>query len=482
MKKDIVVARGDGIGPEIMDASLEILRAAGAKLDVQEVVLGEKAFLAGHASGIEPAAWDAIRTRRVLFKAPLTTPQGGGYKSVNVTLRKSLGLFANVRPARSYAPALATKHPDMDVIVVRENEEDVYGGIEHQHTDEVTQCLKLITRPGSERICRYAFEVARAHGRRRVTCFTKDNIMKLTDGLFHQVFQEVAKEYPDIEAEHRIIDIGAAQLAATPEVFDVLVVPNLYGDILSDIAAQLVGSVGLAASSNVGENVAMFEAVHGSAPDLAGQGLANPSGLLLSGVQMLLHLGQVDVAERVANAWLTTLEQGIHPGDLYREGHSQRRVNTREFTDAVIERLGQEPKTLTPARFTGIRPVEMPQLTESKPAKRDLVGIDVFLRWNDDERKPERLAESLGVAGDNDLKLTMITNRGQKVWPNGFDETFCTDHWRCRFEKSGEDDAVEQRRMFDLLDRIDRSGLEVIKTEHLYLFDGRPGYSAGQGQ
>ena len=482
MKKDIVVARGDGIGPEIMDASLEILRAAGAKLDVQEVVLGEKAFLAGHASGIEPASWDAIRTRRVLFKAPLTTPQGGGYKSVNVTLRKSLGLFANVRPARSYAPALATKHPDMDVIVVRENEEDVYGGIEHQHTDEVTQCLKLITRPGSERICRYAFEVARAHGRRRVTCFTKDNIMKLTDGLFHQVFQEVAKEYPDIEAEHRIIDIGAAQLAATPEVFDVLVVPNLYGDILSDIAAQLVGSVGLAASSNVGENVAMFEAVHGSAPDLAGQGLANPSGLLLSGVQMLLHLGQVDVAERVANAWLTTLEQGIHPGDLYREGHSQRRVNTREFTDAVIERLGQEPKTLTPARFTGIRPVELPQLTESKPAKRDLVGIDVFLRWNDDERKPERLAESLGVAGNNDLKLTMITNRGQKVWPNGFDETFCTDHWRCRFEKSGEDDAVEQRRMFDLLDRIDRSGLEVIKTEHLYEVDGRPAFSLGQGQ
>ena len=270
----ITVAHGDGIGTEIMKASLRVLEAAGARLAVEDIAIGESVYLAGNSSGIEPSAWDSLRRTKVFYKAPITTPQGGGYKSLNVTVRKSLGLFANVRPCVAYAPFVVTKHPKMDVVVVRENEEDLYAGIEHRHSDEVYQCLKLITRPGCEKIVRYAFEYALANGRKKVTCFTKDNIMKMTDGLFHKVFDEIGAEYPAIEQEHMIVDIGAARLADTPEIFDVIVMPNLYGDILSDVAAQIAGSVGLAGSSNIGAHGAMFEAIHGSAPPLAGKDVA----------------------------------------------------------------------------------------------------------------------------------------------------------------------------------------------------------------
>src|ERR1700730_5127311 len=262
----ITVAHGDGIGPEIMQASLSILKSAGARIDIETIEIGEKVYLRGVSAGIEPSAWESLRRTKVFFKAPITTPQGGGFKSLNVTTRKTLGLYANVRPCVSYHPYVQTKHPNMDVVIVRENEEDLYAGIEYRQTDQVMQCLKMISRPGSEKIVRYAFEYARAHNRKKVTCFTKDNIMKLTDGLFHRVFNEIAAENPDIENEHWIVDIGAAKLADTPNAFDVVVMPNLYGDILSDVAAQIAGSVGLAGSANIGENVAMFEAIHGSAP------------------------------------------------------------------------------------------------------------------------------------------------------------------------------------------------------------------------
>src|SRR5688572_1568598 len=272
----ITVAYGDGIGPEIMDATLRILREAGAKLAIETIEVGERIYNMGASSGILPSAWDTLRRTKVLLKAPITTPQGKGYKSLNVTMRKTLGLYANVRPCVSYDPYVETKHPGMDVVIVRENEEDLYAGIEHRQTNQVYQCLKLISRPGSEKIVRYAFDYARRNNRKKVTCFTKDNIMKMTDGLFHKVFDEIAVEYPEIENEHWIVDIGAAKLADTPEAFDVIVMPNLYGDVLSDVAAQIAGSVGLAGSANIGEHVAMFEAIHGSAPRRAGQNLANP--------------------------------------------------------------------------------------------------------------------------------------------------------------------------------------------------------------
>src|SRR6266536_4146920 len=293
-KTPITVAAGDGIGPEIMSATLAVLEKSGAQLAIEEIEIGERVYRRGASSGIEPSAWESLRRTRVFLKAPITTPQGGGFKSLNVTTRKTLGLYANVRPCVSYDPFVETKHPNMDVVIVRENEEDLYAGIEHRQTEQVTQCLKLISRPGSEKIVRYAFEYARRHNRKKVTCFTKDNIMKLTDGLFHKIFNEIAAEYSDIENEHWIVDIGAAKMADTPNAFDVIVMPNLYGDILSDVAAQIAGSVGLAGSANIGENIAMFEAIHGSAPRRAGQNLANPSGLLLGAVLMLVHIGQTE--------------------------------------------------------------------------------------------------------------------------------------------------------------------------------------------
>ena len=319
----ITVALGDGIGPEIMAQTLRILAAAGARLVPEFIAVGEAQYYAGHSSGIGPEAWDSLRRTGVLLKAPITTPLGGGYKSLNVTMRKTLGLYANVRPNRSLAPAVATKHPVLDVVIIRENEEDLYAGIEHQQTPDVVQCLKIITRSGCERIVRYAFEYARAHGRRRITCMTKDNIMKLTDGLFHRVFTEIGVEYPDIVQEHQIIDIGAARLADTPERYDIVLTLNLYGDIISDIVAQVAGSVGLAGSANIGRTAALFEAIHGSAPDIAGQDIANPSGLLQAAGMMLRHLGQHEVAARIQNAWLRTLEDGLHTADIYQEGRSQ---------------------------------------------------------------------------------------------------------------------------------------------------------------
>src|SRR5574343_341453 len=310
--KKITIAKGDGIGPEIMDATLRILFSAGAKIETEEIEIGEKTYLAGNTSGIDSAAWDIIRENKIFLKSPITTPQGGGYKSLNVTTRKFLGLYSNVRPCISYHPYVETKHPKMDIVIIRENEEDLYAGIEHQQTDEVVQCLKLISRPGCEKIIRYAFEYARQQKRKKVSCFTKDNIMKQTDGLFHKIFKEIGAEYPEIAQDHWIIDIGAAKVADSPELFDVIVLPNLYGDILSDIAAEITGSVGLAGSSNIGEECAMFEAIHGSAPNIANTNTANPSGLLQGALLMLTHIRQTKVAENIQNAWLKTLEDGIH--------------------------------------------------------------------------------------------------------------------------------------------------------------------------
>lgn len=475
----ITVAKGDGIGPEIMDATLKIIFAAGAQIEIDEIEVGEKVYLAGNTSGIAKESWDLIRKNKVFLKAPITTPQGGGYKSLNVTTRKFLGLYANVRPCISLHPYVKTKHPSMDVVIIRENEEDLYAGIEHQQTDEVVQCLKLISRPGSEKIIRYAFEYARQYGRKKVTCFTKDNIMKQTDGLFHKIFDEIAKEYPDIENEHWIVDIGSAKLADTPEAFDVLVLPNLYGDLLSDVAAQIAGSVGLAGSANIGEECAMFEAIHGSAPRRAGQNLANPSGLLQGAIMMLVHIGQNDVAEKVQNAWLKTIEDGIHTYDIFKEGVSKQKVGTKQFAEAVIERLGQKPAQLKPVRYDKGSALLIPKYVRKAPAKKELLGVDLFVHWSNSN--PNQLATILQKIEFGDIKLSMITNRGIKVWPEGFEETFCTDHWRCRFkDKDGK--TISKKDIINLLNLAIENQIDVIKTENLYAFDGVQAFSLGQGQ
>ncbi|MFN8378670.1 MAG: NADP-dependent isocitrate dehydrogenase [Anaerolineae bacterium] len=478
-KTPITVAYGDGIGPEIMTASLRVLEAAGAQLEVEVIEVGEQVYRSGVTSGIRPEAWESLRRTRVFYKAPITTPLGGGYKSLNVTTRKMLGLYSNVRPCVSYSPYVRTKHPAMDVVIIRENEEDLYAGIEYRHSDEVYKTIKLITRPGSERIIRYAFEFARQNGRRKVTCFTKDNIMKLSDGVFHKVFEEVALEYPDIEAEHMIVDIGAARLADTPEMFDVIVVQNLYGDILSDVAAQLAGSVGMAGSSNIGLAAAMFEAIHGSAPMIAGKNVANPSGLLMAGVLMLIHIGQSDVAERLHNAWLKTLEDGIHTADIYDPAHSQELVGTQEFADAVIERMGARPRHLKAVQYGRPKPIET-HTTAITPTKHELIGVDVFIQYAD--KNPEALGQLLAarVAGDG-LALDMVGNRGLKVYPQGVTEAYLSDHWRCRFLAPAGSTA-DQHQVLRLMGRVVDAGLQIVSSEYLYTFDGKYGFSLEQGQ
>jgi len=475
----ITVAKGDGIGPEIMNATLDIILAAGANVEIEEIEVGEKVYLAGNSSGIAPEAWETIRRNKIFLKAPITTPQGGGYKSLNVSIRKFLGLYSNVRPCRSLHPFVATKHPVMDIVIVRENEEDLYAGIEHQQTDEVVQCLKLISRPGCEKIVRYAFEFAKQQKRKKVSCFTKDNIMKQTDGLFHQVFNEIGGEYPEIEKEHWIVDIGAAKMADTPEDFDVIVMPNLYGDILSDVAAQITGSVGMAGSANLGEECSMFEAIHGSAPLIARQNVANPSGLLQGAIMMLNHIGQSDIAEKVQNAWLKTLEEGIHTPDIYKAGNSKQKVGTKEFAKAVIANLGSKPSVLKPVLNANNSALSLPTYKRKPAAKKELVGVDVFVHWTGTD--PNELAEKLKTIESDKINLTMITNRGIKVWPDGFKETFCTDHWRCRFKPS-EESSITKANIIQLLSKAIDENIDTIKTENLYSFDGKAAYSLGQGQ
>ena len=347
----ITVAYGDGIGPEIMTATLKILDAAKVPLDYDVIEVGKKVYEKGFSSGISDEAWASLARTKVLLKAPITTPQGGGYKSLNVTIRNTLGLYANVRPCRALAPYVKTHFPKTDLVIIRENEEDLYSGIEYRQTDDMVQCLKLISRSGSERIVRYAFEYAKKFNRKKVTCLSKDNIMKMTDGLFHRVFDEIAQEYPSIEHDHKIIDIGTALIAAEPERFDVIVTENLYGDIISDVAAQVVGSVGMAGSSNIGENCAMFEAIHGSAPDIAGKSIANPSGLLSAAIMMLIHLDLPRMASDIQNAWFKALEDGLHTADIFCEQRSKQKLTTAQFADAVIARLGQLPSTFPAANY-----------------------------------------------------------------------------------------------------------------------------------
>ncbi|MEZ4755966.1 MAG: NADP-dependent isocitrate dehydrogenase [Flavobacteriales bacterium] len=486
MSKRITVAAGDGIGPEITQAVLRVLEAANCGLEYDHIEVGEKVYLSGNSSGIPSKAWDTLRRNPVFLKGPITTPQGSGYKSLNVTIRKTLGLYANVRPCRSYHPYVRTKHPNMDVVVVRENEEDLYAGIEHRQTTDVFQCLKIVSLPGTEKIIRYAFEYAHANGRKKVTCLVKDNIMKVTDGMFADMFRRVGKEYPGIQQEVQIIDIGTARVATQPDRYDVIVTLNLYGDIISDVTAELTGSVGMAGSANIGDRISMFEAIHGSAPDIAGQGVANPSAMLNAACMMLVHLGMPDKAEAIQNAWLCTLEDGLHPGDIYQEGISKKRVGTIEFADAVIERLGRKPQQLksvemkqgTALNFTYDRPV----------VKRELCGVDVFVC--DADSKPDDLAERLRKASHGMLQLKLITNRGVKVWPEGFPETFCTDHWRCRFVGPDVNIAdnkatympIGQRQIVQMLHLLTEAGIDVIKTENLYLFDHVRGFSLGQGE
>lgn len=474
----ITVAYGDGIGPEIMDATLRILQEAGAKLQIDTIEVGEQVYKKGDTTGIPADAWESLRRTKILLKAPITTPQGGGYKSLNVTMRKKLGLYANIRPSVSFAPYVKTNFPKMDLVIVRENEEDCYAGVEYRPTPDAHICLKIITRQGCERIIRYAFDYCVQNGRKKLTCMSKDNIMKMTDGLFHKVFDEVGKEYPQIQQDHFIIDIGTARIASAPEKFDVIVTSNLYGDIISDVAADVSGSVGLAGSSNIGRDFAMFEAIHGSAPDIAGKGIANPSGLLNGAIMMLIHICQFDVATKIHNAWLRTLEDGIHTGDIYQEGVSTKKVGTAEFADAVIANLGKMPNHFTPKNYMAGATCVTKQVEIKIPAtKQELVGTDIYIGWTKDV---EELAAQLKSIASPNLKLQMLTCKGLKVWPGGSEPGMnFSDYFRCRFKADG---VVSLEEVSKLLAAVTEKGIGFARVENLYNFDGVPGFTMGQGE
>lgn len=475
----ITVANGDGIGPEIMDAVMYILRKAEARIRVETIEIGEKLYKKNYTSGIANDTWESIERTKVLLKAPITTPQGGGYKSLNVTLRKALGLYANVRPAISYSPFVETKHPELDVVIVRENEEDLYAGIEYRHTRNMRESMKLISRTGCEKIVRYAFEYAIANGRKKVTCFSKDNIMKFSDGIFHQVFDEIAKEYPQTKNEHYIVDIGTARIATQPQIFDVIVTSNLFGDIISDITAEISGSVGLAGSANVGKNYAMFEAIHGSAPDIAGLNIANPSGLLSGATMMLVHIGQGDIAATIENAWKKTIEDGVHTADIYKEGTSTKKVGTKEFAQEVALRLGKKPSKLKVASYSTSVPKAKDFSYEiDNSEEKTLVGVDIFVDIY--AKSAEEVARKVNILDAGKMVIKTISSKGLKVWPRDDEYMLESDHWCCRFmPDSG---TIEHADISSLLEKFVEAGIDFVKVENLYEFNGKRGYSLAQGE
>ncbi len=504
--KTVTIAYGDGIGPEIMDSTIKVLQASGVSLNFNIIEVGKNIYEKGFSSGIMPSAWQDIENNKILLKAPITTPQGGGYKSLNVTLRKRLGLFANVRPISSLHPFVTTKHPELDVVIIRENEEDLYAGIEHRQTNDMHQSLKLITVEGCEKIIRYAFEYAVDNNRKKVTCFSKDNIMKITDGMFHKIFNSIAKEYPQIQIDHYIIDIGTARLAAKPEIFDVIVTLNLYGDIISDVAAEISGSVGLAGSANIGKDVAMFEAIHGSAPDIAEQNIANPTGLINGAIMMLNHIGKYDSANLIKDAVNKTIEEGIHTADIYNEKTSAKKVGTQEFTSEIIARIGQKPEILPQSNYCAPQNQEKdPSLYETGLAvrsqhgkelmnqKKSLIGFDLFIDWQDEF---ENLIKKLHNLESEKLEIKMITARGLMMWPNIDNEKlpkFPKGHTRVRIVAKGatgkaSNDIIDASKtinrgdIIDMLKIFNEIGIDFIKFEGLFLFDSQPGYMAGQGE
>lgn len=482
--KRVAVAYGDGIGPEIMEATIKILKEAGARISFEAIEVGKLMYERGFKSGIPDEAWKTIHENKILLKSPITTPQGGGYKSLNVTMRKTLGLYSNVRPCRSYPPFVSTQHPNLDIVIVRENEEDLYSGIEYRQTEDSYHTIKLITRSGCERIIRYAFEYAVKNNRKKVTCFSKDNIMKFSDGIFHKVFNEISQEYPNIATDHYIVDIGTARLASKPGIFDVIVTSNLYGDIISDVVAEVSGSVGLAGSANIGNDYAMFEAIHGSAPDIAGQNIANPSGLIQAAIMMLIHINQNDVAEKIQNAWLKTIEDGIHTIDIKSEQYTKKQVGTIEFANAVIERLNKVPTTMKKAEYPAI--TEQPQLQKNKTyqnEQKDLVGVDIYIDLQTDNQ--DKIAEKINTLTDKiDLGLQMISYKGLKVWPRESGQSLVgSDLWSLRFVPKNSSKITSHKEIISLLSILSENGFDCIKTENLYVFDNKNlGFSMPQGE
>lgn len=513
-KQIVTLIKGDGIGPEISEAVLKIIFGAQnflkkhnileEEIDFEEVIVGEKLYKSGFDSGISPDSWKIIKKNSIMLKAPITTPTGGGYKSLNVTLRKKLGLFANVRPSVSYFPIIQTSPKDMDLVIIRENEEDLYSGIEYRSTNGAFTSLKLLTKEGSLKICHFAFEYAKANNRKKVTCMIKDNIMKQSDGMFYNAFLEVAKNYPEIQTERYIIDIGSARIADRPHVFDVIVTENLYGDIISDIASERSGSVGLAGSANIGSKYAMFEAIHGSAPLMAGKNTANPSAFLNGAILMLKHMNMNMKAKLIEDAFWKTLADGIHTKDVFREATSKKNVSTSEFANEIISRF--ELKNNENQFFTESNQYKMKEFKRSdfedflfeKNNKKKLVGFDFFIdtKISSTNLFAERINSILKENNLlNSIKLSAIMSKGLKVWPLDLGEDFCDeiyDYWILRFllcdESLSFSSAQSLMNNFHKIISVNNN-FDIVKTENLYDFIDNitkkliyRGFSSGQGE
>jgi isocitrate dehydrogenase len=478
--KLVTVIPGDGIGPECVDAAVRIIEATGAPVEWEVRHAGASVFKQGIASGVPQDTIESISKTRVVLKGPLETPVGYGEKSANVTLRKLFETFANIRPVREL-PGVKTRYSGsgVDLVVVRENVEDLYAGIEHMQTPGVAQCLKLISVKGSEKIVRLAFELARAEGRRSVACATKSNIMKLTEGTLKRTFEAIAPEYPDIEAWHIIIDNCAHQLVKNPAQFDVIVTTNMNGDIISDLTSALIGGLGFAGSANIGNQVAIFEAVHGSAPKYAGKNVINPTAVIMSATMMLRHLGEFEAASAIEHAVLVTLESGVLTRDVVGDAAA---VSTTAYTDAIIANLGKKSANWTVRDY---KPIRLPQVSNQPvsvaPKSRRVVGADVFVEWPGDAESLGRRLES--VAESSPLRLKMVSNRGTKVYPSVGAITDCVDHWRCRFVLRDESQTanLSDADLFALLQGI-AVGHRWMHVEKLQEFDDQPGYTKAQGE
>jgi isocitrate dehydrogenase len=475
-KKRVTLIAGDGIGPEVTSATRRLLDAAGAPITWELHEAGAAVFKRGLMTGVPEATIASLRSTRVALKGPLETPIGFGEKSANVTLRKLFETYGNLRPIREL-PGVQTPFSGrgIDLVVVRENVEDLYAGIEHQQTPGVAQCLKLMSRKGCEKIVRLAFEVAVAERRKSVTCATKANIMKFTEGLMKRTFEEVAKEYPAIEARTILIDACAHQLVRTPEAFEVIVTSNMNGDIISDLTSGLVGGLGFAPGANIGADVAIFEAVHGSAPTIAGKDLANPSAVILSAVMMLRHLDEPGLALKVENALLATLEQGVLTADVVSGGSA---VGTQRFADAVITRLGQVPHQFA-AREQRARRAPAVVHDPAPPQTRHTIGADVFI---ESMRAPAELGPELErLVEGSAVRLKMISNRGTVVYPDNGALTDCVDHHRCRFKLRDLNSELTTPQLLDLLARIGAS-FRFMHVETLQEFAGARAYTLAQGE
>lgn len=478
-KKLVTVIPGDGIGPECVQAALRLIEATGVLLEWEMREAGASVFKKGLPSGVPQETIDSIRKTRVVLKGPLETPVGFGEKSANVTLRKLFETYANVRPVREM-PGVPTPYSGrgIDLVVVRENVEDLYAGIEHMQTPGVAQCLKLISRKGCEKIVRFAFELARSEGRKSVACATKSNIMKLTEGTLKRTFEAIAPEYPDIESWHVIVDNCAHQLVKRPEQFDIIVTTNMNGDIISDLTSALVGGLGFAPSANIGNEVAIFEAVHGSAPKYAGKNVINPTAVIMSAVMMLRYLDEFSAAATIENALLYTLEEGkVRTGDVVGYDKSN---STTEFTEAILNNFGKTPSSTMVRDY---KPIKLPQLSPEpafvKPNSRRVVGVDIFIEAN---VLPEELGPSIErLVAESPLKLKMISNRGTKVYPASGAITDCVDQFRCRFTLSDGAGEVTDDHIFELVQRIG-SRYRWAHIEKLQEFDGEAGYTKAQGE